>query len=59
MAAQILGGGESSRLYQKLVKEKELATQVFAYVDGRAGPSKLQITAHGAAGQDARKKWRA
>jgi zinc protease len=45
VAAQILGGGESSRLYQKLVKEKELATQIFAYVDGRAGPSKLQITA--------------
>jgi predicted Zn-dependent peptidase len=45
VGAQILGGGESSRLYQKLVKEKELATQVFAYVEGRAGPSKLQITA--------------
>jgi zinc protease len=45
IAAQILGGGESSRLYQKLVKEKEVATNVFAFVDGRAGPSKLEIIA--------------
>ena len=45
VAGSILGGGESSRLYQKLVKEKEVATVVFAGVNGRAGPSKFQITA--------------
>src|SRR5215813_12517158 len=32
VAGSILGGGESSRLYQKLVKEKEVATSVFAGV---------------------------
>ena len=41
----VVGGGESSRLYQKLVKEKEVAASVFAGVNGRAGPSKFQITA--------------
>lgn len=45
VAGSILGGGESSRLYQKLVKEKEVATTLFAGVNGRAGPSKFQITA--------------
>ncbi len=45
VAAMILGGGESGRLYQKLVKEKEVASTVFAGVDGRSGPSKLQIGA--------------
>jgi zinc protease len=41
----ILGGGESSRLYQRLVKEKELATSVFAYAGTRRGPGLFQITA--------------
>ena len=41
----ILGGGESGRLYQKLVKDKEVANSVGVGVDGRAGPSKLEITA--------------
>jgi predicted Zn-dependent peptidase len=45
VGGSILGGGESSRLYQKLVKEKELATAVFAGVNRRPGPSKFQITA--------------
>ena len=45
VAGSILGSGESSRLYQKLVKEKEVATMVFAGVNGRAGPSTFQITA--------------
>jgi zinc protease len=45
VAASILAGGESSRLYQTLVKDKELAASISAGVDGRAGPSKLQITA--------------
>ena len=45
VAGSILGGGESSRLYQKLVKEREVVTNIFAGVNGRAGPSKFQITA--------------
>jgi predicted Zn-dependent peptidase len=45
VGSTILGGGESSRLYQKLVKEKEVVSSIFCSVDGRAGPSKLQIQA--------------
>jgi zinc protease len=45
VGSTILGGGESSRLYQKLVKEKEVVSSIFCGVDGRAGPSKLQIQA--------------
>jgi len=45
IAASILGSGESSRLYQSLVKEKEVATQVGVFTDGRPGPSKFQIVA--------------
>jgi zinc protease len=45
VAAMILGGGESGRLYQKLVKEKEVASTVFAGTDSRAGPSKFEIGA--------------
>lgn len=45
VASSILGGGDSSRLYQKLVKEKELATQVVSGLDTRTGPSKFEILA--------------
>ncbi len=45
VAARILGGGESSRLYQKLVKEKEVASAVFSGLDSRAGPSQFGIGA--------------
>jgi zinc protease len=45
VGASILGGGESSRLYQKLVKDKELATQIGCFAGGRAGPGTFQITA--------------
>ncbi len=41
----ILGTGESSRLYQHLVKEKQLATEVHVQVDARIGPSMFYITA--------------
>ena len=37
--------GESGRLYQRLVKEKEIASGVFAAMDARSGPSKIEITA--------------
>ncbi|HEV2175768.1 MAG TPA: pitrilysin family protein [Terriglobia bacterium] len=42
---QVLGTGESSRLYQHLVKEKQLATQVFVNADFRRGPSLFYIYA--------------
>jgi zinc protease len=45
VGASILGGGESSRLYQKLVKDKEVATQIGCFSGGRAGPGVFQITA--------------
>jgi predicted Zn-dependent peptidase len=45
VGGMVVGGGESSRLYQVLVKDKEVAASVFAGVSGRAGPSKFQITA--------------
>jgi len=40
-----LASGQSSRLYQTLVKEKELAGSVFGFVDERRGPGALYITA--------------
>ena len=43
--ATVLGGGESSRLYQKLVKEKEVAVSVYAYFGQRRGSGEFQITA--------------
>jgi len=43
--ANVLGQGESSRLYQRLVKEKQFATQVYVQADERRGPSLLYIFA--------------
>jgi predicted Zn-dependent peptidase len=40
-----LQSGQSSRLYQKLVKEKELVTNVGGFVDEKRGPGALYITA--------------
>ena len=40
----ILGGGESSRLYQTLVKEKELCSATGAGSAARMGPGLFQIT---------------
>jgi predicted Zn-dependent peptidase len=45
VGAMVLGGGESSRLYQALVKDREIVSSVFAGIDGRAGPSKFEVTA--------------
>ena len=42
---QVLTEGESSRLYQDLVKNKQLATQVFANADNRRGPSLFYVYA--------------
>ena len=41
----ILGQGRSSRFYQHLVKEKQLANQIGAFSDNRIGPSQLYINA--------------
>jgi predicted Zn-dependent peptidase len=43
--ANVLGQGQSSRLYQRLVKEKQLATQVIVQADERRGPSLLYFLA--------------
>ena len=43
--ANILGQGQSSRLYQRLVKEKQFATQVFVQADERRGPSMFYLYA--------------
>jgi zinc protease len=45
MLANVLGQGQSSRLYQDLVKEKQLATQVFVQADARRGPSMFYVYA--------------
>jgi predicted Zn-dependent peptidase len=43
--ASILSQGQSSRFYLHLVKDKQLATQVFAQADARRGPSLLYLYA--------------
>ncbi len=40
-----LQDGRSSRLYQKLVKEKELVNSVSGYVNEQHGPGSLNLTA--------------
>jgi zinc protease len=42
--SNLLTGGQSSRLFQKLVKERELATSVTGRMDERRGPGALYIT---------------
>jgi predicted Zn-dependent peptidase len=41
---QLFGGGESSRLYQKLVKEKELCSGVGSGAGARMGPSMFTVS---------------
>ena len=43
--ANVLAQGESSRLYQHVVKDKQFATQVYAQADKRRGPSMLYLYA--------------
>jgi zinc protease len=42
----VLGQGESSRFYQRLVKEKQLASEVSVQSDARIGVSQLYISAN-------------
>ncbi len=48
--ADVLGEGDSSRLYQRLVKEKQLATSVQVQADARRGPSSFYVIATPRAG---------
>jgi zinc protease len=41
----ILAGGETSRIYQTLLKEKEVVSMAAGGVTGRAGPSELRLIA--------------
>lgn len=43
--SNVLQGGQSSRLYQKLVKEKEQITGVFGFMDEKRGPGALYVQA--------------
>ncbi|MEZ5306888.1 MAG: pitrilysin family protein [Pyrinomonadaceae bacterium] len=45
LASKLLYDGESSRLYQKLVKGEESVTQLFGFMDERRGPSGIIIGA--------------
>jgi predicted Zn-dependent peptidase len=48
----VLGDGESSRLYQKLVKEKEILQEISVSTDGRRGPDLFSFWAICAEGQE-------
>ncbi len=41
----VLQGGQSSRLYQKLVKEKEMVTSIFGFMDEKRGVGALYASA--------------
>jgi predicted Zn-dependent peptidase len=43
LLGNVLTGGQSSRLYQKLVKEKEVAVSVFGGAQERRGPSLFSV----------------
>jgi zinc protease len=53
MLTIVLGDGESSRLYQKLVKGQELVQEIDVSTDGRRGPDLMSIWAIMAAGKKA------
>ncbi len=54
MLANILGNGESSRLYRALVDKKQLATNVFTYLPEAFDPNLFYIYATAASGVDAK-----
>ena len=49
---QVLASGQSSRLYQKLVKDKEIAVSVFGGAQERRGPSLASVTINVKPGRD-------
>jgi zinc protease len=44
LLSDLLGRGQSSRLYQKLVKEKEIFTSISAFVMGTVDPGLLVVS---------------
>ena len=48
----ILGGGRSSRLYQRLVEQEKVAVSVSGWITERRGPSLIQISATPRPGTD-------
>jgi predicted Zn-dependent peptidase len=52
LAGKLLYDGESSRLYQKLVKGDESVIQIFGFTDERRGPSSVIIGAIPKPGED-------
>src|SRR6202166_4302837 len=50
--ANALGSGQASRLYQSLVKDKELAVNVFIEVEDHRGPSTFDIAIMARPGKD-------
>jgi predicted Zn-dependent peptidase len=53
LLAAVLGDGESSRLYQKLVKQKEILQEIAVDTDGRRGPDLFSVWGICAQGQSA------
>ncbi len=53
VAASILGSGRSSRLYETLVRQKQIAVQSSAFVDDRRGPGLFAVNALVAPGKSA------
>jgi predicted Zn-dependent peptidase len=51
LLASVLGDGESSRFYQKLVKGKELVQEISIDTDGRRGPDLFSVWAIVSPGQ--------
>jgi predicted Zn-dependent peptidase len=54
LLGNVLASGQSSRLYQKLVKEKEVAVAVFGGAQERRGPSLFSIVVNVRPGKDLR-----
>lgn len=52
LANNLLSDGESSRLYQRLVKGDESVAQINSGLDGRRGPSRVQLFALPKPGKD-------
>lgn len=52
LLGNVLASGQSSRLYQKLVKEKEVAVSVFGGAQERRGPSLFNIVVNVRPGKD-------
>ena len=54
-AAQVLAGGKASRLYQRLVYELEIASDVYAYQDGGRLDGEFRVVATARPGHGARR----